>query len=213
MRPILYSFRRCPFAMRARMALDVAEIVVDHREVKLSDKPPAMLAASPKGTVPVLVLEDGTVLEESLDIMDWALDQSDLEGWKQDGARSRAEAFLVTFKDALDRYKYASRYNPEAKRGDVDESQRAIALSALEDLTNPLKNQSFLHSADQAGYLDVATFPFVRQFANTEPDWWRVAAPESVRTWLDKLVSSSRFQRVMHKHDPWRDPSVAEAKR
>jgi glutathione S-transferase len=185
------------------MALDAAQISLEHREVKLSAKPTAMLKASPKGTVPVLVLSNDEILEESLDIMDWALAKHDPENWRQAGARERAEAFLADFKDALDRYKYASRYNDKAKRGDVDETQRTAAFMALHDFTAPLNTQNFLHSPEQPGYLDVATFPFVRQFANTEPQWWSAAAPPTLQHWLNHMVSLPRFQRIMEKHQVW----------
>ena len=202
MTPILYSFRRCPYAMRARMALDAAGIAVEHREIQLRDKPAAMLAASHKGTVPVLVLPDGRVLDESLDIMDWALERADPEDWRADGDREDAEAFLETFKPALDRYKYASRYDDAKARGDVDKVQRGVAMTALVALAEPLTRAPYLRGP-QPRYLDIATFPFVRQFANTEPDWWAQSAPEALRTWLDSLVGSPRFTRVMAKHPLW----------
>ena len=202
MKPILYSFRRCPYAMRARMAIDAAGIEVEHREVVLSRKPAAMLDASPKGTVPVLVLPDGCVLDESLDIMDWALARHDPEGWRHAGARDRADAFLNRFKPALDRYKYASRYRPGAARGDVDAEQGEIALRALIDFAAPLDGQAFLSGA-APGYLDIATFPFVRQFAAVEPERWAEAAPAAVQRWLQTLVGSGRFHRIMAKRPEW----------
>ena len=188
--------------MRARMALDAAGVEVEHREVLMRDKPAAMLQASPKGTVPVLVLPDGTVLEESLDIMDWALRRADPLSWQAKGDRADAESFLAQFKPALDRYKYASRYDPEAKRGDVDTAQRAVAMDALLDLTRPLDARPFLRSK-QPRYLDIATFPFVRQFAAVEPDWWARTAPPGLKRWLAALTDSERFTRVMKKHSVW----------
>ena len=184
------------------MALDVAGIGVEHREVLLRNKPAAMLEASPKGTVPVLVLANGTVLEESLDIMEWALKQRGPEGWWDAEDRVDAEAFLATFKPALDRYKYASRYNAEAARGDVDTAQRAIAMDALAALCAPLSERAFLRR-ETPRLLDFATFPFVRQFANTEPEWWSGAATRAMKTWLTSLVQSERFERIMLKYPLW----------
>ena len=115
-RPVLYSYRRCPYAMRARMALRYANIDVEVREIVLREKPAQMLAVSPKGTVPVLVLASGQVLEQSLDIINWALEQSDMDGWiVQDQAVQKLSADLIAtndgdFKQALDKYKYAIRF-------------------------------------------------------------------------------------------------------
>ena len=188
--------------MRARMALDAAGVAVEHREVILRDKPQAMLDASPKGTVPVLVLPDGQVIEESLDVMDWALARNDPDGWLSPQDRSDAEGFLATFKDALDRYKYASRYDETRARGDTDPEQRDVAFEALLDLAAPLHTTAFLRG-DRPRYLDIATFPFVRQFAAVEPDWWTALAPEKLQRWLAALINSERFQRIMAKHPVW----------
>ena len=207
-RPILYSFRRCPFAMRARMALDAAGIAVEHREVRLRDKPASMLAASPKGTVPVLIKADGQVLDESLDIAIYALSVSDPVGWSvdMDSDRADANAFLDSFKDNLDRYKYASRYNADVPRGAVDITYRKQAMHALEDLAEPLNVTPHLRG-DTPRLIDVATFPFVRQFAAVEPDWWREAASEGLQRWLATWLSDPRFKRIMAKHPVWSDPS------
>ncbi|MGB6229587.1 MAG: glutathione S-transferase N-terminal domain-containing protein [Litorimonas sp.] len=203
--PILYSFRRCPYAMRARMALDVSGIRVEHREVALRNKPDAMLKASPKGTVPVLVTEDGKVIDESLEIMIWALDRNDPEGWLEaaDADSIFVDTFLSEFKTVLDRYKYASRYDPEARRGDVDTAHRGHALDLIETHFVPLESRPFLGGGSPR-LADMATFPFVRQFANVEPDWWRQSAPAGTRRWLTGLVESPRFQRIMGKHDLWK---------
>lgn len=201
--PILYSFRRCPFAMRARMALDVAEIVVEHREVLLRDKPAAMLEASPKGTVPVLVT-DLNVIDESLDIMRWALFQNDPENWLADEQQDRldAEGFLAGFKDRLDRYKYASRYDPSVLRGAVDTDYRRAAMAVVSDLASPLETREFLRG-DCPRLIDLATFPFIRQFAAVEPDWWAASAPPGLIRWLEHWLQSDRFKRIMTKHSIW----------
>lgn len=203
--PILYSFRRCPFAMRARMALDVAKVSVEHREILLRDKPEGMLAASPKGTVPVLITASGHVIDESLDIMIWALEQSDFEGWgtKAEEDRHDVETFLETFKPALDRYKYASRYDPEAERGSVDHGQRAIAMTALMDFTESL-NQTGNLRGQHPRLIDIATFPFVRQFAAVEPDWWKETASKPLQNWLETHLQSPRFKRIMKKYSLWK---------
>lgn len=203
--PILYSFRRCPFAMRARMALDVANIEVEHREVLLRDKPASMLEASPKGTVPVLVTDTG-VLDESLDIMIWALSQNDPENWQDEHQQDRvdAEAFLDNFKDRLDHYKYASRYDPSVARGDVDTHYRREAMAIVLDFTASLDNTGFLRG-ETPRLIDIATFPFIRQFAAVEPEWWAETAPPALVEWLNHWRQSERFKRIMMKRPVWQD--------
>jgi glutathione S-transferase len=188
------------------MALDAAKIAVEHREVLLRDKPQAMLDASPKGTVPVLVLPDGKVVDESLDIMEWSLTQHDPDGWldTQTEDRQAAEAFLDAFKDRLDRYKYASRYNSDAKRGDVDLDKRAEAMAVLTAFTAPLADTPFLRG-ERAQLIDIATFPFVRQFAAVERDWWSDTAPDGLKNWLDHHLNSPRFKRIMKKFPLWQE--------
>lgn len=202
--PVLYSFRRCPYAMRARMALNAAEIGVEHREVLLRDKPAAMIEASPKGTVPVLILPDGQVIDESLDIMMWALSQNDPENWLIDGAsdRAAAELFLSQFKDRLDRYKYASRYDPTVARGAVDLEKRREAFAILEDLSESLSATDYLRGSHPR-LLDIATFPFVRQFAAVEPDWWSETASSGLKNWLESWLENARFKRIMTKFPVW----------
>jgi len=196
-RPVLYSFRRCPYAMRARMALMTAGETVELREVLLKDKPAAMLQASPKGTVPVLVLSDGRVIDESLDVMDWALARHDPEDW----LRSRNDPLIAEndgpFKHHLDRYKYATRYD-----GANPEEHRAAGVAFLEKLTGRLVDTPHL-SGDMRSFVDVAVFPFVRQFRIADPDWFDAHAPAPVRRWLDGLVSSALFSAVLKKYDVW----------
>lgn len=202
--PVFYSFRRCPFAMRARMALDAAGVAVEHREVLLRNKPVEMLDASPKGTVPVLVTSDGHVIDESLDVMVWALTQSDPDDWliEADKDRIEVEAFLEGFKDQLDQYKYASRYDPSAQRGAVDHDRRTDAMILLMQLAASLQDTAYLRGPTPR-LIDIATFPFIRQFAAVEPDWWQAAAPQSLQKWLTGLVESERFRRIMTKHPLW----------
>lgn len=202
--PILYSFRRCPFAMRARMALDAAEIKLEHREILLRDKPPSMLEASPKGTVPVLILPDQSVIDESLDIMVWALSQNDPDNWAAslEEDRESASSFLNNFKGHLDRYKYASRYDPDAARGSVDLDHRRQAMDCLSDFASTLGSTPFLRG-DTPHFIDIATFPFVRQFAAVESDWWAGTAPDPLQSWLKYFLESERFKRIMKKHPLW----------
>jgi glutathione S-transferase len=194
-RPVLYSFRRCPYAMRARMALDVAGIDLEHREILLKDKPAEMLAASPKGTVPVLVLPDGSVIDESLDVMRWALDQNDSENWLAGDDRDLIAANDGPFKHHLDRYKYATRYE-----GAVAEDHRAEASGFVDTLQARLGNAPQL-TGDRIGLADVAIFPFIRQFANTDRHWFDAQDWPGVHRWLDGHLASSRFRRIMAKHD------------
>ena len=201
MHPVLYSYRRCPYAMRARMALKYAGIAVDVHEIKLSAKPSELLAVSPKGTVPVLVLQDQTtskqqVLEQSLDIMHWALQQQDEDGWltadKQLAQQLIAEND-TSFKQALDRYKYAIRFPEESSL-----TYRAQAEVFLYKLELQLSQSTFLLS-DQLSLADVAIFPFVRQFSGVDSQWFEHAAYPKVRAWLSNLVASALFVSVMQK--------------
>jgi glutathione S-transferase len=188
--PILYSFRRCPYAMRARMAMLASGAAYIHREVLLRDKPAAMLAVSPKGTIPVLVLVDGSVIDESIDIMSWALAQYDPEQWLSHIDADLIEIFDGTFKYHLDRYKYANRL-------DVDPlAHRAAGLAILAGLDERLSGQNYLGGATR-GFSDIALFPFVRQFAAVDADWFATRGPVAVRQWLAALMASDLFQRAM----------------
>jgi len=193
---ILYSFRRCPYAMRARMALLASGVAYAHREVVLRDKPAAMLAASPKGTVPVLVLSDGAVIDESVDIMRWALSQNDPEDWLSRADTQLVAKFDSAFKHHLDRYKYAERH-------DVDPlSHRAAGLAMLTDVGGRLADQHYLGGATE-GFSDIAIFPFVRQFAGVDAAWFAEHAPSRVREWLAGLVASHLFEQAMVKIARW----------
>jgi len=196
---ILYSFRRCPYAMRARMALSVAGIEYEHREVLLRDKPEAMLELSPKGSVPVFDA-NGVVLEESIDIMRWALPNAEIDA-------SIVQMIDGPFKYNLDRYKYASRYDPEVKRGEVNFDHRTKAVEALSFIEAQLQSQDYL-SGKEMGPTDMASFPFVRQFAAVEPDWWQ-AEPTlpNTREWLEACLQSELFQSIMQKRPLWAPPA------
>lgn len=189
--------------MRARMALHVSGVAVDLREVVLRDKPAEMLAASFKGSVPVLVLTDGHVIDESWDIMVWALRQHDPEGWlgMQDAYLLAATPLLhindTTFKYYLDRYKYADRY-PEQTR----EHYRAQGEHFLQELETRLNATRHLLGNSQT-IADVALFPFVRQFAGVDKDWFAQAPYPSLRGWLTDILESPRFAAIMQKHQPY----------
>jgi glutathione S-transferase len=193
-KPTLFSFRRCPYAMRARMALGISGVAFDTTEVSLRAKPPALLAASPKGTVPVLVLVDGTIIDESLDIMHWALAQNDPEGWLAcdgDDAANLIAANDGPFKHALDRYKYPTRYS-----GTDPAQHRAAGLAILDNLNMRLSRQDYLNGATRT-LPDIALFPFVRQFAATDSAWFAAQHITGVQRWLKSLAASDLFLRVM----------------
>lgn len=201
--PILYSFRRCPYAIRARLAIACARTPVELREVTLRDKPADMLAHSPKGTVPVLLLPDGGVLEESLDIMYWALNQHDPEHWLSDSVDQQTKtSALITrndgeFKTHLDHYKYAVRH-PEHP----PEHYRAQAETILEDLNSHLTRQPWL-LGEQTSLADIALMPFIRQFAFVDKHWFDHSPYPGLQRWLQTLLATPRFQQVMHKQAPW----------
>lgn len=195
--PILYSFRRCPYAIRARLALAVSETAVEHREVKLRDKPAEMLAASPKGTVPVLVLPDGAVIDESLDIMRWALAGNDPEDWLAGDDAALIAANDGPFKHHLDRYKYPERFAAD----DVD--HRAAGLAILDGLEARLTERPYL-GGERFGLADAAILPFVRQFAAVDREWFAAQDLPQVQAWLGAFVASALFETVMAAREPWR---------
>ncbi|MFJ3112128.1 glutathione S-transferase [Pseudomonas putida] len=196
---ILYSFRRCPWAMRARLALRYAGCAVEVREVAMKNKPAELLALSPKGTVPVLDTGAG-VLEESLDIMRWALAQNDPQDWQlqaDPAAAQHAEALIArndtTFKAQVNLYKYAERY-PAYPR----EHYRQQAEAWLTELEGLLTGRAYL-LADHPSLADAALLPLMRQFAGVEPQWFAEAAYPQVRSWLEGWLASELFKSVMAK--------------
>ncbi|QYJ87666.1 glutathione S-transferase [Shewanella mesophila] len=203
-RPILYSFRRCPYAMRARLGILLATRPVELREIVLKHKPEAMLTASPKGTVPVLVLGDNKVIDESLDIMRWALEQDDpLDLLTQNSISHQTTAAELIkqndtdFKPWLDRYKYADRY-PEHEENyyrNKAESYLTLLEAQLLDKENLVRQQ--------VSIADVAIFPFIRQFAHVNLTWWNKAPYPHVKTWLDRHLQSEAFSRIMTKYPTW----------
>jgi glutathione S-transferase len=197
-RPLLYTYRRCPYAMRARMALIASGIAFDAYEISLRDKPAAMLAASPKGTVPVLVLDSGEVLEESLHIMRWALEKNDgLHWWA--GAQTPISQTLIAlndgaFKQQLDHYKYPERYVASER-----EMYRDQAMSGLLHLLEQrLATRAYLGDG-AACATDLAIFPFVRQFRAVDAAWFDAQARPATQKWLQYWLQSELFERCMKK--------------
>ena len=194
--PILYSFRRCPYAMRARMALLVSGVPFEQREVVLRDKPAAMIAASPKATVPVLVLEDGAVIDESMDIMRWALWRHDPEGWLAGDDAALIARFDDGFKHHLDRYKY-----PDRHRADPSE-HRAAGLALLGELERRLATSAHLCRKTRA-LTDIAILPFVRQFAAVDRTWFDAQPIPCVQDWLARHIASPLFDQAMLRVARW----------
>ncbi|MES2241700.1 MAG: glutathione S-transferase [Pseudomonadota bacterium] len=207
--PVLYSFRRCPYAMRARLALSVSGQAHELREVVLRNKPADLLAASPKGTVPVLVLPDGEVIAESLDIMRWALARHDPAQWlSPPGASSDEMAALIAgndgdFKRHLDRYKYPNRYPQESGASPADFAlhHRSEAAHWLAQLDIRLTDGWLLGT--QASLADMAILPFVRQFAHTDADWFAAQPWPRLQGWLAAFEGSALYAGVMAKQPPW----------
>ena len=204
MLPILYSYRRCPYAMRARMALKLAEIEVEVREISLREKPAHMLQISPKATVPVLILQDGTVIDESIEIMLFALKQHSLQ--TNIHAPSRALIFENdnSFKQALDAYKYPERHQKLSQQQHREQGE--VFLQKLENL---LEQNTYLFGAN-FGLADIAIFPFVRQFAAVDSVWFGGfnqdhAHYSKLRAWLNDWVNSDLFKSIMTKNPTFID--------
>ncbi len=195
-KPVLYSFRRCPYAIRARMALAISEAEIEVRDILLRNKPPQMLEASPKGTVPVVVLADGKVIDESLDVMRWTLERSDPEGWLGKVDDALIEANDGPFKHHLDRYKYATRHGT-----DPDE-HRAECLAILQSLESRLAGSEWL-ARDTRGFTDTAIMPFIRQFANADREWFDAQPLPKIQAWLARQLNSELFKQVMIKRELW----------
>ena len=195
--PILYSYRRCPYAMRARMALKLAEIDVEIREISLREKPAHMLQVSPKGTVPVLVLPDGKVIDESLAIMLWVLKAHALEANIHAGARASVIELIAendnAFKRALDAYKYPERYPSKTQL-----QHRADGEVFLQKLERLLQENLYLFSPTMS-LADIAIFPFIRQFAAVDAAWIDSAPYPKLQLWLKSFVESALFASIMQK--------------
>lgn len=201
--PILYSFRRCPYAMRARLAIAASGIGCELREVVLRDKPPELLAASAKATVPVLV-NPPRIIEESLDIMLWALNRNDPFGWLPADAERGADVWWLIeqadggFKTSLDRYKYASRYQEADSLAERDK-----AAGFLAGLDQRLACNRYL-TGDAQSLADMAILPFVRQFSLVDKVWFDARPWPHLHIWLVRFLQSELFASVMRKYPKWR---------
>ena len=197
--PILYSFRRCPYAIRARMALSYAGITIELREISLKSRPIELYKISPKGTVPVLELPDGTVIDQSIDIMKWALNISDQDGWIDKKKQVQTEIIYqndFNFKPWLDKYKYYNRYPENTKSyyrekcSDFFEKYDDLLISNVYLLGNKLS------------LADIAIFPFIRQSANVDIEWFSKEYV-NLATWLYQQIESGLFKSIMHKYNVW----------
>nr|WP_182351555.1 glutathione S-transferase [Legionella sp. PC1000] len=195
--PILYTFRRCPYAIRARMTLAYSKIKVEPREVELKNKPQEMLLASPKGTVPVLILENGRVIDESIEIMIWALTQSDPDGWLSVGHKDKCHELIhlndIKFKPILDNYKY-----PQKSEKKDPLYYREKAQEYLYKLNSLLMKNHFL-LGNHINMADVALFPFIRQFYMVDPQWFAQSGYKYLHAWLQFFLDSELFLTVMKK--------------
>ena len=201
--PVLYANDGCPYVYRARIALMYAGIDVEHREILIEEKPPAMLEVSPKGTVPILILADGTVLDESWDIIRWSIEQNDPDDWagENNAALDLAEALVRKndgeFGEPSMCYKFSSDF-PERDRL----QDRADCEPFLDDLETRLYKQSFMFG-DEISVADIPVFPSVNGFAKIEPKWFADRFP-NLNRWLAQVSASPRIQCVRFDHTPWR---------
>ena len=201
--PILYSFRRCPYAMRARMAIHISSQKCEIREVLLRDKPPSMLEYSSKGTVPVLVLQSGEVIDESLDVIDWALNLNDPDNWQRSKDNENTKELIKIndgeFKHHLDRYKYSKRYDNEDP-----EFHRKKCLSFIEKVNSELQNSKYIFD-DAISYIDISLLPFIRQFRIADNEWFDELPFENVKSWLSNFLNSELLKSIMYKYDLWNE--------
>jgi len=201
--PILYSFRRCPYAMRARMAIHISDQRCELREVLLRDKPPSMLQYSAKGTVPVLILQDGKIIDESLDVIDWALNLNDPDDWQRSKDKEKTKELIKIndgeFKYHLDRYKYSKRYDNEDP-----EFHRKKCLKFIESINNELNNSEYIFD-DNISYADIVLLPFIRQFRIADIEWFDSLPYDNLKKWLSSFLGSSLLNSIMKKYDLWKE--------
>ncbi|MDQ7048455.1 MAG: glutathione S-transferase [Enterobacterales bacterium] len=199
--PVLYSFRRCPYAMRARLAIAASGIKVELREILLKNKPQAMLEISPKATVPVMQLTNGAVIDESIEVALWALQQNDPLELISAGDNNRQLELIATndfeFKPKLDQYKYAVRFPQKSIQSYRQESE-----FFLQNLNDRLSIHAFL-MGEQLSLADLAIFPFIRQFAAVDRPWFESSPYVALVSWLKQRVESSLFIQIMQKYKPW----------
>ena len=209
-KPILYSFKRCPYAMRARMAIFLTDIQCELREVHLKNKPQSMLDLSPKGTVPVLQIDAYKVIDESLEIVEWALSINDI--FKKNKILPDQEVltkdlislFDDEFKFHLDRYKYSVRYQ------DANPIQsRSKCLEILNKIENSISNSNWFFG-DSVNKLDICILPFIRQFRIADPEWFdSLNEIHQVKSWLKHFLKSPLLLNIMNKNDPWQEGDQA----
>lgn len=211
--PVLYSFRRCPYAIRARIALHYSGVNCELREVVLKSKPPALLAVSPKATVPVLVVNSGpdkqALIDESIEIVGWALEQSDPDNWLEQGQQSIDHDLIKScdgeFKYWLDRYKYADRFPEQSQEFYFEKA--SIFLSRLEAmLVSPEVNsdqKQFYLQTPKVSVLDITIFSFVRQFAFVDKNKFDTLPLPKLQIWLAEFLESDIFLSVMAKYPMW----------
>ena len=201
--PILYSFRRCPYAMRARMAIHISGQKCELREVLLRNKPPSMLEYSAKGTVPVLILQDGNVIDESLDVIDWALNLNDPDDWQRSKDTKKTKELIKIndgeFKYHLDRYKYSKRYDNEDP-----EFHRKKCLKFIESINNELNNSKYIFD-DNISYADIVLLPFIRQFRIADIEWFDSLPYNNLKKWLSGFLDSTLLNSIMKKYDLWKE--------
>ncbi len=204
---ILYSFRRCPYCMRAHMGLKNAGLKVELREIDLKEMPEQLLQLSSKATVPVLILPDKSIIDESWDILKWALAQKDPDNWLGENKQFLLDTEMLietndfSFKNDLDHYKYADRF-PEHG----EEHYRRACEEFIEELEEMLiENNTLL--ADQLTIADIAVFPFVRQFSLVDKSWFDQSPYQNIQQWLEYLINTELFQHVFQKQDLWEEGS------
>jgi len=196
--PVIYSFRRCPYAMRARVSIRAVDAKVYWREILLKNKPAMMLQASPKATVPVLVLPDGRVIDESRDVMAWAFENHSADfNIRYNESQSWLDRCDNEFKYWLDRYKYSVGY-PEHS----EQYYRQQAETFLVALEQQLTESQFL-LGDECSAADLGVFPFVRQFAMVDYNWFKQSEYTATRAWLEYWLEHPWFTSIMNKAEPW----------
>ncbi len=200
--PVLYSFRRCPYAMRARMAIYQANIKCELREVVLKDKPESMLSLSNKGTVPVLLTTDNKVIEQSCEVMHWALNNNDPDNWlDEDESQSQ---FLIDYNDNefkyfLDRYKYHVGHPEHSQEYYRDNAESFLKL--IEKQLSNSKGAALL--GNRLSFADIAIFPFIRQFSKVDLDWFQSSPYELLKIWTHNIEQSDTFRGCMKKYEQW----------
>ena len=204
--PILYSFRRCPYAMRARMALHYSEINCELREVSLKNKPDALINISPKATVPVMHLTDGTIIDESLDIIHYAISQNDPEGISNVSKNLQEQIDeLIAINDSefaslLRKYKYFEKHPEESQ----ESYRKKIEANFLTKYEMMLDGNKFLFG--KKSIADIAILPFIRQFAFVDEEWFFNSSYKNLINWLNMALESDVFENIiLAKHNPWKE--------